>query len=123
MQVQCSALEVLPLAPVTKTLKLFTDGELAKHVLTCLQSSLPEVRVAGITCTANLLQNQQLLTQLAKSGNTLTAVTQWVGAVGNGLMDTVPAVNAAAHAAVQSLLTTALQQVRNGFVPAWASHT
>lgn len=45
MQVQISALEILPLAPPHKVIKLFTDGELAKHVFSCLQSSLSQVRV------------------------------------------------------------------------------
>ena len=104
VQVQCCALDVLPLAPVPKLLKLFTDGELAKHVISCLQSSLPEVRVAAVTSAAHLLSNQELLAHLAGSGTLLTAVTQWAGLLGAALMDPAPAVIGAAHAAVQRVL-------------------
>ena len=104
VQVQCCALDVLPLAPTAKLIKLFTDGELAKHVSSCLQSSLPDVRVAAVTCAAHLLSSQELLVGLASSGSLLTAITQWAGALGRALTDTAPAVNGAAHAAVQRLL-------------------
>lgn len=103
-EVQSSALEVLPLAPTHNVIKLFTDGEAAKHVLSCLQSSLPEVRVAAVTCAAHFLSNQALLGQLASSGAFLSAATQWSGALGNALMDPAPAVCGAAHAALQKIL-------------------
>lgn len=103
-EVQCSALEVLPLAPMPKLLKLFTDGELAKHIISCLQSSLPEVRAAAATSVAHLLSSQDLLQHLASSGNLLTAVTQWAGLLGAALSDPAPAVIGAAHAALQRIL-------------------
>lgn len=95
---------MLPLAPTHNVIKLFTDGEAAKHVLSCLQSSLPEVRVAAVTCAAHFLSNQALLGQLASSGAFLSAATQWSGALGNALMDPAPAVCGAAHAALQKIL-------------------
>jgi len=104
LQVQCSALEVLPLAPMPKLLKLFTDGELAKHIISCLQSSLPEVRAAAATSVAHLLSSQDLLRHLASSGTLLTAVTQWAGLLGAALSDPAPAVIGAAHAAMQRIL-------------------
>lgn len=104
LQVQCSALEVLPLAPMPKLLKLFTDGELAKHIISCLQSSLPEVRSAAASSVAHLLSSQDLLRHLASSGNLLTAVTQWAGLLGAALSDPAPAVMSAAHAATQRIL-------------------
>ncbi len=104
LQVQCSALEVLPLAPMPKLLKLFTDGELAKHINSCLQSSLPEVRAAAVTAVAHLLSSQDLLRHLASSGNLLTAVTQWARLLGAALSDPAPAVIGAAHAAMQRIL-------------------
>ena len=87
-----------------KVSKLFTDGELAKHVISCLQSSMSEVRTAAVTCAAHLLSDQALLGQLASSGTFLAAATQWVGALGNALMDPAHAVCAAAHAATQQML-------------------
>ncbi len=104
LQVQCSALEVLPLVPMPKLLKLFTDGELAKHIISCLQSSLPEVRAAAATSVAHLLSSQDLLRHLASSGTLLTAVTQWAGLLGAALSDPAPAVIGAAHAAMQRIL-------------------
>ena len=104
LQVQCSALEVLPHAPMPKLLKLFTDGELAKHIISCLQSSLPEVRAAAVAAVAHLLSSQDLLRHLASSGNLLTAVTQWAGLLGAALSDPAPAVIGAAHAGMQRVL-------------------
>ena len=103
-QVQSSALEVLPLAPTHNVTKLFTEGELGKHVVSCLQSSMSEVRTAAVTCAAHLLSNQALLGQLASSGTFLAVATQWVEALGNALMDSAHAVCAAAHAAMQRML-------------------
>ena len=65
---------------------------------------MSEVRTTAVTCTAHLLSNQALLGQLASSGTFLAAATQWVGALGNALMDPAHAVCAAAHAAMQQLL-------------------
>ena len=103
-QVQSSALEVLPLAPTHNVAKLFTDGELGKHVISCLQSSMSEVRTAAVTCAAHLLSNQALLGRLASLGTFLAVATQWVGALGNALMDPAHTVCAAAHAAMQQML-------------------
>lgn len=101
---QSSALEVLPLAPTHNVTKLFTDGELSKHVTSCLQSSMSEVRTAAVMCAAHLLGNQALLGQLASSGTFLAAATQWVGALGSALLDPAHAVCATAHAAMQQML-------------------
>lgn len=101
---QSSALEVLPLAPPHKVIKLFNDGELARHVISCLQSSLSQVRAAAVTSAAHLLSNQALLGLLAGSGTFLTAASQWTGALGNALIDPAHAVCAAAHAAMQQML-------------------
>ncbi len=109
MQVQCCALDVLPLAPVPKLLKLFTDGELAKHIISCLQSALSEVRASAVTSVAHLLSSQELLGHIAGSGSLLTAATQWAGALGNALMDPAPAVDGAAHAAVERVLGAVAQ--------------
>lgn len=103
-EVQSSALEVLPLAPPHKVIKLFNDGELARHVISCLQSSLSQVRAAAVTSAAHLLSNQALLGLLAGSGTFLTAASQWTGALGNALIDPAHAVCAAAHAAMQQML-------------------
>ena len=89
MQVQCSALDVLPLAPPDKIFKLFTEAELAKHVTACVQSSLPEVRAAGVTAVGQLLSNPELLALLAPAPAAAAAASQWTAALGNALMDPI----------------------------------
>ena len=101
---QSSALEVLALAPPYNVVKLFTDGELAKHVLSALQSSLPEVRVAAVTSAAHILSNSGLLGQLAILGPFPATATQWTAQLGSALLDPAPAVCGAAHAALHKVL-------------------
>lgn len=104
MQVQCGAFDVLPLAPTNKILKLFTEADLAKHVLSAVQSSLPEVRQAAVTAVGRLLRSDQLLQLLAPIPAAVAAANQWTAAVSTALLDTVPAVCAASHVAMRELL-------------------
>ena len=109
MQVQCSALDILPLAPPDKIFKLFTAADLAKHVLATIQSSLPEVRQAAVTAVGQLLSNDKLLRLIAPTPAAAAAANQWTAALGNALMDPVPAVCAATHVALQRLLSSMTQ--------------
>lgn len=104
VQVQCSALDVLPLAPPDNIYKLFTEADLAKHVLAAVQSSLPEVRQVAVTAIGQLLSNDQLLQLLAPTPAAAAAANQWIAALSTSLMDPVPAVCAATHVALQQLL-------------------
>lgn len=110
LQVQCCALDVLPLAPPDRIFKLLTDAELAKHILAAIQSSLPEVRQAAVTAVGQLLSNNQLLRLLAPTPAAVAAANQWTAALGNALMDSVPLVCAATHVAMLRLLGSLTHQ-------------
>ena len=97
-QVQCAALEVIPLIPAFKLALVFSEGSLHPKLTPALRSPLREVRAAALSCLGALATRQGVLSVLGSSPGYAEAVTEWMGGLGDALLDTSHAVASEAHA-------------------------
>ena len=100
-QVQCAALEVIPLVPPFKLAGLLSVGTLHPKINPAIRSPLREIRAAAIYALGGLACRQGALNALGSSPQYAECVLEWIGGLGDALLDTSHAVASAAHACAQ----------------------
>ena len=98
MQVQCAALEIIPLVPTHKLAALFSKGSLHPKLTPALRSPLREVRAAALNSLGSLAGRPGALSALGETSERADSVREWIGSLGDALLDGSHAVASTAHA-------------------------
>ena len=102
VQVQCSALEILPLIPAHKLRSLLApDGRLVGTLTRQMGAALKEVRAAALSAAGRWLADTGRSAVLAANSGILVHAQKWAELIVDALTDPAPAVSAAAFDAAR----------------------
>ena len=109
MQLQISALAILPYMPAHKLKNLLgPDVRLLPALTRQLRSANKEVASASITAVGQFISSTHASEALATVKDVSATIRQWAEILVEGMMDSTPAVSAAAFGAVRSALRSSL---------------
>ena len=88
----------MPLVPPFKLAALLSEGTMHPKITPAIRSPMREVRAAALNSLGSLASRAGALSAFASSTPYADIVFEWVGAMGDALLDPSHAVTAAAHA-------------------------